>query len=80
MIRGGEILIDGKKATSYTVERDYVFGMGDNRDDSLDSRFWGFIPEEYVIGTPMMVYWSMDQGPGNFFKRIEFSRMFTLID
>lgn len=79
-IRAGEILIDGKKATSYTVERDYVFGMGDNRDDSLDSRFWGFIPEEYVIGTPMMVYWSMDQGPGNFFKRIKFSRMFNLIN
>lgn len=79
-IRGTDIFIDGKKSSNYKVERNYVFGMGDNRDDSLDSRFWGFIPEEYVIGTPMMVYWSMDQGPGNFFKRIQFSRMFTLID
>lgn len=50
--------IDGKPATSYTVKRDYVFGMGDNRDNSLDSRFWGFIPEEDVVGTPMIVYWS----------------------
>lgn len=54
----GEIFIDGARADSYTVERDYVFGMGDNRDNSLDSRFWGFIPEEDVIGTPLIVYWS----------------------
>ena len=79
-LRGNDILIDGKAATSYTVERDYVFGMGDNRDDSLDSRFWGFIPEEYVIGTPIMVYWSMDPTISNFFKKIRFSRMFNLID
>lgn len=52
------MLIDGQTATSYTVERDYVFGMGDNRDNSLDSRFWGFIPECDVVGTPMIVYWS----------------------
>lgn len=51
--------IDGQPATSYTVKRDYVFGMGDNRDNSLDSRFWGFIPEEDVVGTPMIVYWSL---------------------
>jgi signal peptidase I len=52
------LLIDGQPATSYAVERDYVFGMGDNRDNSLDSRFWGFIPKHDVVGTPMMVYWS----------------------
>lgn len=54
----GTVRIDGKDAPSYTVERDYVFGMGDNRDNSLDSRFWGFIPKESVIGTPLIVYWS----------------------
>ena len=79
-VRGSQILIDGKPSTSYTVERNYVFGMGDNRDDSLDSRFWGFIPEEYVVGTPMMVYWSMDPLVSNFFKKIRFSRMFSLIN
>ncbi len=54
------ILIDGEPAKSYTVERDYCFGMGDNRDNSLDSRYWGFIPYDNVIGTPMVVYWSWD--------------------
>lgn len=55
---GSSILVDGNPVTSYTVQRDYVFGMGDNRYNSLDSRYWGFIPEEDVIGTPMVVYWS----------------------
>ncbi len=54
----GEVYVDGAKAASYTVERDYLFGMGDNRDNSLDSRFWGFIPKDDVIGTPLIVYWS----------------------
>ncbi|MBA4311985.1 MAG: signal peptidase I [Chlorobiaceae bacterium] len=57
-LRNGQILIDGKQADSYQVQRDYVFGMGDNRDNSLDSRFWGFIPMESIVGTPLIVYWS----------------------
>jgi signal peptidase I len=56
----GHVLIDGQAATSYTVQRNYIFGMGDNRDNSADGRFWGFIPEENVVGTPMIVYWSWD--------------------
>jgi signal peptidase I len=54
------IMIDGRPASYYVVEKDYIFAMGDNRDNSLDSRFWGFVPLEDVIGTPMIVYWSWD--------------------
>jgi signal peptidase I len=54
----GRILIDGLETNRYTIARDYVFAMGDNRDDSLDSRYWGFVPMEDVIGTPMLVFWS----------------------
>ena len=57
-IRRGNIYIDGNETKSYTVENDYVFGMGDNRDNSLDSRFWGFIPIDAIVGTPLIVYWS----------------------
>lgn len=60
MATSNEILIDGKPTTSYTVERNYCFGMGDNRDNSLDSRYWGFVPYDNVVGTPMIVYWSWD--------------------
>lgn len=55
----GTITIDGKETNTYVVEKDYVFGMGDHRDNSLDSRFWGFIPRENIVGTPMFVYFSV---------------------
>jgi signal peptidase I len=57
-LQGDQVLVDGKPATEYTVQRDYLFGMGDHRDNSLDSRYWGFIPREDLVGTPMIVYWS----------------------
>lgn len=56
----GKVFVDGKEVNTYTVERDYCFGLGDNRISSSDSRFWGFIPYEDVVGTPMMVYMSFD--------------------
>ncbi len=59
-LMGDDILIDGRLANHYIVERDYIFAMGDNRDNSIDSRFWGFVPVEDVIGTPMIVFWSWD--------------------
>ncbi len=59
-VRDGKVQVDGNPCAEYTVARDYIFGMGDNRDNSLDSRFWGFIPVEDVIGTPMVVFWSWD--------------------
>ncbi len=59
-VDGNTILIDGQPKSEYVVERDYLFGMGDNRDDSLDSRYWGFVPRTSVVGTPLIVYWSWD--------------------
>lgn len=53
------VLIDGKKTNTYIVSKDYAFGMGDNRDNSLDSRYWGFVPMENIVGTPMFVYFSV---------------------
>jgi signal peptidase I len=60
VIHNGEVLIDGKAADSYVIERDYFFMLGDNRLNSLDSRFWGFVPRENLIGEALMVYWSWD--------------------
>ncbi len=81
---GTQVIVDGKPSTSYTIERDYCFGMGDNRNNSLDSRYWGFVPVENIIGTPMVVYWSWDTGLGvsDFFQKlgtIRWSRLGTII-
>jgi signal peptidase I len=59
-VSGGQVEIDGTPASDYSVGRDYLFGMGDHRDNSLDSRYWGFIPKENLVGTPIIVYWSWD--------------------
>lgn len=82
---GTKVYIDGKEADSYTVQRDYCFGMGDNRDNSLDSRFFGFIPYENVVGTPMIVYWSWDPNISiskfvDKLSTIRFSRIGTIIE
>jgi signal peptidase I len=57
-LRDGKIFIDGVEKYEYVVEHNYYFMMGDNRDNSLDSRFWGFVPDKYIVGTPIIVYWS----------------------
>jgi signal peptidase I len=56
----GHILVDGTTTDRYVVMRDYYFMLGDNRDNSLDSRFWGFVPEDNLVGEALLVYWSRD--------------------
>lgn len=75
------VLVDGVPTEQYVVEHSYIFGMGDNRDNSLDSRFWGFIPEENIIGTPMIIYWSLPPGEALLAKlgSIRFGRIGTII-
>jgi len=78
------VIIDEKPVSKYIVEHDYYFGMGDNRDNSLDSRFWGFIPKENMVGTPMIVYWSWDPDipVSDIFNKLsstKLRRLFTII-
>lgn len=58
--KDGKIFINGQPATTYTFKQDYYFMMGDNRHGSLDSRFWGFVPNDHIVGKPVMVWMSMD--------------------
>ena len=54
-------VINGVPSTTYTIKKDYYFMMGDNRDDSEDSRFWGFVPDDHIVGNPSMIYFSWDK-------------------
>ena len=54
----------GRPATSYTFREDHYFVMGDNRDDSADSRTWGFVPASFVVGKAVLVYFSWDPVAG----------------
>ena len=70
--------INGEPATSYTFQMDYYFMMGDNRHHSLDSRFWGFVPEDHVVGKAVLVWFSTDK-TRSFPFNIRWSRLFSTI-
>jgi signal peptidase I len=74
-IRDSLIYINGEPADSYTFKMDYYWMMGDNRHDSLDSRFWGFVPEDHIEGRPIFVWLSIDKEATGL-KKIRFKRFF----
>lgn len=78
VVREGEILIDGQVAKDYTFLQDYYFMMGDNRHNSLDSRYWGFVPEDHIVGTPMFVWLSTDPNK-SFPANIRWNRFFKIL-
>lgn len=78
-VKDGKIFINGKEANKYTFKMDYYWMMGDNRHNSLDSRYWGFVPEDHVVGKPLFIWWSSDpdrHGIGG----IRWSRLFKWVD
>lgn len=77
-VKGSEIYINGEVANSYTFEMDYYFMMGDNRDNSADSRFWGFVPEDHVEGKAAYVWLSVEPDK-SFFSGIRWDRIFNKI-
>jgi len=78
-VKNGQIYINGQLAKSYTFKLDYYWMMGDNRHCSADSRYWGFVPEDHVVGKPIFIWWSSDPDRGGF-KGIRWSRLFTFVD
>ncbi|PQJ69580.1 signal peptidase I [Polaribacter butkevichii] len=81
-IVGENIFINGKKADSYTFKQDYYWLMGDNRHNSLDARYWGYVPFDHVLGKPVMIWFSWDANAPTFgekIKSIRWNRMFTTV-
>ncbi len=76
----GSVKINGQPATTYTFKYDYYWMMGDNRHCSADSRSWGFVPEDHVIGKPILVWLSLDKDRGLFNGGIRWNRMFRFVD
>ena len=78
-VENGRIFINGKEAKSYTFKMDYYWMMGDNRHNSADSRYWGFVPEDHIVGKPIFIWWSSDPDRGGL-AGIRWSRLFRFVD
>lgn len=76
----GTILINGNVVTSYTFKYDYFFMMGDNRHASLDSRYWGWVPETHIVGKPVLTWLSKNQAGHHGNGDLRWDRMFKLVD
>ena len=77
-VTGAEIRINGKIATSYTFQQNYYWMMGDNRHNSEDSRYWGYVPENHIVGKPIFIWMSWDSNAKGL-KKIRWDRLFTTV-
>ncbi len=77
-VSGNDIFINGVKTNTYTFKMNYYWMMGDNRHDSEDSRYWGFVPEDHIVGKALFIWMSWDDN-ASFFGKIRWSRLFNII-
>ncbi len=78
-LKDGVVYIEGEPVTEYTFKQDYYFMMGDNRHDSYDSRYWGFVPEDHIVGKALFIWMSMDYHQ-SFLNKIRWNRIFNGIE
>lgn len=76
----GTILINGKPAKEYTFKMDYYWMQGDNRHNSADSRYWGFVPEDHIVGKPIFIWWSSDPDRRGLSEGVRWNRIFRFVD
>ena len=78
-VNNGRIYINGEEAKTYTFQMDYYWMMGDNRDNSLDSRYWGFVPEDHIVGKPLFIWLSLEKDNDWFDGHIRWNRFFKWV-
>ena len=78
-VRNGKIIINGKEANEYTFKMDYYWMMGDNRHNSADSRYWGFVPEDHVVGKPLFVWLSVSDDANPESSHYRWNRLFKWV-
>ncbi|MFD1294615.1 signal peptidase I [Lutibacter holmesii] len=78
-VNGNEIFINGKLATSYTFKQNYYWMMGDNRHNSEDARYWGYVPFDHVVGKPVFIWFSWDTNGQGIKNKIRWERLFTTV-
>jgi signal peptidase I len=78
-VEGEKILLNGKETTSYTFKQDYYWMMGDNRHNSEDARYWGYVPFDHVVGKPVFVWFSWDSEANGIQNKIRWERLFTTV-
>ena len=79
-VKNGKILINGRPTQWYTFKMDYYWMQGDNRDNSADSRFWGFVPEDHIVGKPILIWLSLNKDYGWGDGKVRWSRLFRWVD
>jgi signal peptidase I len=77
-IKGHVLIVDGLAVDTYTFKQNYYFMMGDNRHDSWDSRYWGFVPEDHIVGKALFIWCSVNQ-EGDILHKIRWNRLFNLV-
>lgn len=78
-VKDGKIFINGEETTTYTPKLNYYWMMGDNRHNSADSRYWGFVPEDHVVGRAEFIWLSLDPNKSLFDGKIRWSRLFSIV-
>jgi len=78
-IENGKIFINDKEAKTYTFKQNYYWLMGDNRHNSADSRYWGFVPEDHVVGKASFVWFSLDKNKPLFGGKIRWNKLFRVV-
>lgn len=79
-VKNGKIYINDIESTTYTFKMDYYWMMGDNRHNSADSRYWGFVPEDHIVGKPLFIWLSLDKDRNWFDGKIRWNRLFRSVD